>query len=168
MEVRHLQRLVPAAIKDSVGVPSGSEFPWGAFSACGASGSFGAHGLLRPASLTINCWPEAPWGWGGGGGWRPRTHGVAPPPPPPPGHWTYSWYRLALGASTPASCGRYTTLLRSTVPYTLLQSLWYSTNSSFLSRTGRAAWSACVQHPPPTVLVGTPTACHRHTALFGG
>ena len=59
----------------------GQIFPSGAFGARVAWGTFGADGLLGPAPVTTNCWPEAAfWGEGGRGSWHPRTRGVAPPP----------------------------------------------------------------------------------------
>ena len=51
---------VKVGFKDSFGVQSGQKFPPGAFGARVASGAFGAHGLLRLAPFTTNCWPEAP------------------------------------------------------------------------------------------------------------
>ena len=60
---------VRVGFEDSVGVQSGQKFP---------SGAFGAHGLLRPASLTINCRLEAPRGRGVVG-----VIGPAESPPPP-------------------------------------------------------------------------------------
>ena len=53
---------VKVGFKDSAGVQSGQIFPLGGFVAHGASGTFGAHGLLRAAPLATNCWPEAPRG----------------------------------------------------------------------------------------------------------
>ena len=53
-------------VGDSVGVQNGQNFPSGAEGACGESGAFGAHGLLRPVPLATNYWPEAPYGGGVG------------------------------------------------------------------------------------------------------
>ena len=58
---------VRVGFKDSVGVQNGQKLPSGAFGAREALGAFGAHGLLRPAPLATNCWPEAPWRRGRGG-----------------------------------------------------------------------------------------------------
>ena len=54
---------VKVGVKGSVGVHSGQKFPSHAF---GARGALGAHGLLRPAPLATNRWPEAFWGGEGG------------------------------------------------------------------------------------------------------
>ena len=52
--------------QDSVGTQNGRNLTLGAVGAHGASGTFGAQGLLRAAPLATNCWPEAPKGGGGG------------------------------------------------------------------------------------------------------
>ena len=59
---------------------SGQKFPSCAFGAHGASGAFGARGLLRAAPLATNCWPRG----GGGVGVQGPAEPQPPRPPPPP------------------------------------------------------------------------------------
>ena len=71
---------VKVGFKDSVGVQSGQNFPWGTFGVHGALGAFGAHVRLRATPLATNRWPEAPRGGGELASKEPRSR-----PPPFPG-----------------------------------------------------------------------------------
>ena len=51
---------VTIEFNDSVGMQSEQNFSLCTFCAHGASGTFGAQGVLKAAPLTTNCWSQAP------------------------------------------------------------------------------------------------------------